>query len=45
MVVYYDGWKGLVCGAEGMEVWILLQGFCYGEGDGVLVNGGEEEIY
>jgi len=42
---YYDGRKGLVCGAEWMEVWILLSCFCYGEGDGVLVNGGEEEIY
>jgi len=45
MVVYYDGRKGLVCGVEGMEVWILLSGLRYGEGDGVLVNRGEEEIY
>ena len=41
----YDGRKGLVCGVEGMEVWILLSCSRYGKGDGVLVNGGEGEIY
>jgi len=45
MMVYYDGRKGLVCGVEEMEVWVLLSGLCYGEGDGVLVNREEEEIY